>query len=144
MKDVIIINGINYQNVDIETCVEEIDNIDVTFTAACAVKDNDENTDSVVVFYVPLQRGKKAIKQQISKIKEHIFTTMGLKVKYVLPVSREDIPKTNIGKIQRSQLVIRFKNGNFSELIKEMDILLDNEEVIKPWFFRKTNIKKVG
>ncbi len=142
MKDVIIINGINYQNVDIETCVEEIDNIDVTFTAACAVKDNDENTDSVVVFYVPLQRGKKAIKQQISKIKEHIFTTMGLKVKYVLPVSREDIPKTNIGKIQRSQLVIRFKNGNFSELIKEMDILLDNEEVIKPWFFRKTNIKK--
>ena len=55
---------------------------------------------------------------------------MGLKVKYVLPVTREDIPKTNIGKIQRSQLVIRFKNGQFSDLIKEMEILLANDEVI--------------
>lgn len=144
MKDVIIINGINYQNVDIETCVEEIENIDVTFTAACAVQDNDDNTDNVAVFYVPIQRSKKILKQQISKIKEHIFTTMGFKVKYVLPVTREDIPKTNIGKIQRSQLVIRFKNGQFSDLIKEMDILLDNDEVIKPWFFRKKLVRKSG
>lgn len=141
MKDIIIVNGINYQNIDIETCVEEIENIDVTFTAACAIKVNGEYTDSVVVFYVPLESSKKALKRQIGKIKEYIFSTMGLKVKYVLPVERSDIPKTNIGKIQRSQLVKRFEEGIYNEKIKELDILLDNEEVLKPWFFTKEYVR---
>lgn len=148
MKDVIIVNGINYQNIDIETCVEEIEEVDVTFTAACAVKIDEDGTDSVIVFYVPTVKGEKELKNQISKIKAHVFSTIGLKVRYVLPVTKSDIPKTNIGKIQRSQLVQKFQHGLFDELVKKQDILSEQEDVIHQWFFKpsfvRSNLEKDG
>src|SRR5690625_3655798 len=141
MKDIIIVNGVNYQNDDIETCVEEIENVDVTYTAACAVQFNEDHTDSVVVMYVPLIKDQAEMEQQITNIKTHVFSSIGLNVSYVLPVTREDIPKTNIGKIQRSKLVQKVENGHFDEFIKKQDILSDREEVIHPWFFKSEWVK---
>ncbi|WP_121639835.1 non-ribosomal peptide synthetase [Virgibacillus sp. Bac330] len=141
MKDIIIVNGVNYQNVDIEACVEEIGDIDVTYTAACAVQFDGDHTDSVVVMYVSLLKDQADIEQQINNIKKHVFSTTGLNVSYVLPITREDIPKTNIGKIQRSQIVKRLKDGQYDELMNEQDIRSDQENVIQPWFFKSEWIK---
>ena len=141
VKDVIIVNGVNYQNVDIETCVEELDDVDVTFTAACAVRLDGDSTDSVAVFYVSLLEDQEQIKKQIDTIKSHVFATIGLKIRYVLPVTRKDIPKTNIGKIQRSQLVQKFQNGVFNELVKEQDSESSGDDLIHPCFFRPEWVK---
>lgn len=141
VKDVIIVNGINYQNVDIETCVEELEDIDVTFTAACAVRVDEDSTDSVAVFYVSLLENQEQIIKQIETIKAHVFASIGLKIRYVLPVTRKDIPKTNIGKIQRSQLVQKFQNGVFDELVKEQDSQFNGDDVIQPWFYSPEWVK---
>lgn len=142
IKDVIIINGINYQNVDIETCVEEIQGIDVSFTAAVAVKEDADDTDKLAIFFVPLDNDEDFIKDQIVKIKDHVQQVMSLNVDYIIPVNREIIPKTNIGKIQRSQLAKRFESGEFDEIISKFNVNKNSYDYIPQWFYEEGFCKK--
>ncbi len=62
---------------------------------------------------------------------------MGVNPDYLIPVNKEIIPKTAIGKIQRSQLSQRFNTGEFKPIIKQIDILLGNANTIPDWFYRQ-------
>ncbi|PNB46085.1 hypothetical protein C1X64_37250, partial [Pseudomonas sp. GW456-E7] len=42
---------------------------------------------------------------------------IGVTPEYLLPVQKEEIPKTAIGKIQRTQLKTSFENGEFDYLL---------------------------
>ncbi|NJO78292.1 MAG: AMP-binding protein [Cyanobacteria bacterium RM1_2_2] len=54
-KEVIIINGVNYYNHDIEAAVEALSGITVSFTAACAVRRLEDATDQLAIFSVPIR-----------------------------------------------------------------------------------------
>ncbi len=143
IKDVIIINGINYQNVDVETCVEEIEGIDVSYTAAVAIKEENDNTDKLAVFFVPVNDDDEFIKDKIYKITDHVRKVMDLNVDYVIPVKKDAIPKTNIGKIQRSQLVNRFAKGEFRDIISKYDGKKESG-LVQQWFYEDTFSKKIS
>ena len=58
----------------------------------------------------------------------------GVKPDYLIPLARQQIPKTAIGKIQRKELVRRFEDGEFDQIVRSVDFLLENESTPPNWF----------
>jgi len=135
-KDTIIINGINYYSHEIEGVIEEIKGVSISFTAAIAARDGGD-TDRLVIFFSPLAKDETAIVKLMQAIRERILQSSGIYPDYVIPVKSATLPKTAIGKIQRSLLKQQFEDGQFKAIIKKFDILEANSNTIPDWFFRK-------
>lgn len=137
-KETIIINGANYYNHEIEAVVEELEEVDVSYTAACAVRDAKGNTDKLAIFFSASDVDEKHLIELIKQIRQIVVAKVGANPDYLIPVEKEVIPKTAIGKIQRSQLSKLFENGEFNSTIKKLDILLRNANTLPDWFYRQT------
>jgi acyl-CoA synthetase (AMP-forming)/AMP-acid ligase II/aryl carrier-like protein len=111
-KDVIIVNGVNYYSHEIEAAAEEVDGVDVSYVAACAVRESGSATDEVAIFFsarVPAERHAALARD----IRAAVRRKTGVSPRHLVAVRREDIPKTSIGKIQRAELRQRFERGEF-------------------------------
>ncbi|MBT2575230.1 amino acid adenylation domain-containing protein [Bacillus sp. ISL-51] len=119
-KDAIIINGVNFYSHAIESAVEELPEIETSFTAACAVRPNQSTTDKLAIFFVTsVQLDDNRMAKLLQTIHQHVTQKVGVTPDYLLPVAKEDIPKTAIGKIQRTQLKTSFEQGQFDSLHKK-------------------------
>lgn len=112
-KDCIIINGVNLYSHEVEAIVETLDGVAVSYTAACAHRPAGADTDEMVVFFVPAEHTPVLALGQ--RIRAEITRRLGVSPRHLVPVTRDEIPKTAIGKIQRAQLQHRFKAGDFSQ-----------------------------
>ncbi|HTB81379.1 MAG TPA: SDR family NAD(P)-dependent oxidoreductase [Opitutaceae bacterium] len=112
-KDVIIINGVNFYSHEIESVVEEIDGVEVSFTAACAIRLPAENTDRVAVFFCPTTAAEGRLPELVRTIRSTVSRKEGVAPDFIVPLTKDDIPKTAIGKIQRAQLKKQFESGDF-------------------------------
>ncbi len=135
-KDVIIINGNNCYSHEIEAVVEEIEGIEISYTAACGIRKTGANTDSVAIFFHTFIQDDDRLKELLKQIQKNVAGKIGVVPSYLIPVEKQAIPKTSIGKIQRSQLVERFTAGEFEEIVKKIDILLGNDRTLPDWFYR--------
>ncbi|GAF07307.1 long-chain-fatty-acid-CoA ligase [Paenibacillus pini JCM 16418] len=121
-KDAIIINGVNYYSYAIESAVEELADIETSYTAACAIRTLEDTTDQLAIFFVPSRSlDEIQMTQLLQAIRSHVAKTVGIVPEYVLPLERDSIPKTPIGKIQRPQLRKAFENGEFSGLQESLE-----------------------
>ncbi|MEO1005228.1 MAG: beta-ketoacyl synthase N-terminal-like domain-containing protein, partial [Cyanobacteria bacterium J06638_38] len=127
-KDVIIINGINYFNHEIETVVEAIPGISISYTAACGVKDRYQQ-EQIAIFFHSTEQESESLYQLVKQIRKGVFEQLGVTPTYIIPVTKETIPKTAIGKIQRSQLSQRFAAGEFDTIISEIEKLIDQRDL---------------
>ena len=113
-KDVIILNGVNYYSHEIESVVEEVEGAEVSFTAACGVRQAEEASEQLAIFFNPHEDLNQAEVVEVAKqIRTQVVNRIGVSPTYVVPLAQADIPKTAIGKIQRSQLRDRFNQGDF-------------------------------
>ncbi|WP_414514556.1 SDR family NAD(P)-dependent oxidoreductase [Nostoc sp. PCC 9305] len=135
-KDVIIINGLNYYSHEIEAVVEEIESVVVSYTAAVAVHDG-ETSEQLAIFFHAGDANEMQISTLMQTIRQKIVQRCGINPSYVIPVEKAVIPKTAIGKIQRSQLVKRFESGEFKPILRQFDILSGNTNTIPDWFYRR-------
>jgi len=126
-KDTIIINGVNYYNHDLETIVESISGVNVSFTAACSVRDNNQQ-EQIAIFFNTEEKADK-LRELINNIRGNIFTKIGVSPTYIIPVTQKSIPKTAIGKIMRSQLSQRFNAGEFNSIVAEVEALFDRRNL---------------
>ncbi|MEO1376185.1 MAG: AMP-binding protein [Cyanobacteria bacterium J06635_10] len=117
-KDVIIICGNNYYSHDIEAAVEEVEGVEVTYSAACTVRESESNTDKLAVFLNTDHLNKNYLKILMNKIRKTVVQRIGVSPDYLIPVAKETIPKTAIGKIQRQELRKRFEAGEFNSILK--------------------------
>ena len=131
-KEGIIVAGANYSSAEIESVVESIDGVAVSFTAAAAVRGPDDVDERLAVF-VAMKDGADW-KSVVRKIRETVVERVGIQPEYVVPVSRRDIPKTGIGKIQRRQLVKRFEAGEFAAAVKRADLTATSGRTIPDSF----------
>jgi amino acid adenylation domain-containing protein len=136
-KDVIIINGLNYYCHEIEAAVEEVDGVEISYTAACPVRVNASNTDKLAIFFNSQVADDQTLINLLKEIRTQVVNKIGINPDYLIPVDKEIIPKTAIGKIQRSQLSQRFHIGEFKPILKRIDILLGNSHTIPNWFYRQ-------
>ncbi|MFE9835313.1 amino acid adenylation domain-containing protein [Streptomyces sp. NPDC005551] len=134
-KDVIIVNGVNHYSHEIEACVEELPSVVRSFTAACAVRsDPSATTDELALFFhlAPGQDPAAALREIGGKVTREI----GVSPAFLVPVPAEAIPKTEIGKIQRTKLRKSFEAGEFDAAVRESQVLLGTAETLPDWFLR--------
>lgn len=136
-KDIIIIRGINYYAHEIESVVEEVKGVQVSFTAACAVRSADSDTDKLAIFFSPSSSDENHLAELIKEIRTKVVREVGVNPEYLIPVTQEEIPKTEIGKIQRLQLKRRFELGEFAAHLKRLDLLMGNANTLPDWFYRR-------
>ncbi|MFJ6135517.1 amino acid adenylation domain-containing protein [Kitasatospora sp. NPDC092286] len=139
-KDVIIVNGVNHAGPEIEAAVEELDCVERSFTAACAVRGRDAARpggagDELAVFLVPREGADPA--ETVRRVRGRITRQAGIAPAYVVPVEPGRIPKTEIGKIQRTRLAQDFQAGAFDADLTRVDLLLGNERTVPDRFFRR-------
>lgn len=131
-KDVIIINGANFYSHEIESVVEELDNIDVTYTAACGVNLPGYESEQLVIFIVP--KSGSDLTELIKNVRLAVAKKIGINPAIIIPVTSNDIPKTAIGKIQRSLLKNKLEQGEYDNIIDSIESqrkLLKGNEFVK-------------
>ncbi|WP_280721380.1 non-ribosomal peptide synthetase [Kitasatospora sp. MAA4] len=134
-KDVIIVNGVNHHSHEIESCVEELPFVVRSFTAACAVRsDPTASTDELALFF-HLEPGQD-LAQALRAIRGKVTREIGVSPAHLVAVEAATIPKTEIGKIQRTQLRKRFEAGEFDEAARACELLLDSAASVPDWFLR--------
>lgn len=134
VSDIIIINGINYAGQEIESVLEQLDGVDVSFTAACAVRRPGDDTDLLAIFFHACSDDASALRPVLDHMQARLLDTFGLRADFLVPVARERIPKTSLGKIQRSALRKDLLAGSFDEELRRVDLLLGNERTLPAWF----------
>ncbi len=137
-KDIIIINGANFYSHEIESVVEELEAVNVSYTAACAVQCGTEAGDQLAVFFNTDLLDNDQLLDLIRQIRRVLTSRIGVTPAYVLPLNKEQIPKTEIGKIQLAKLSQSFKKGDFDSLIKRLDLLEGNDKTLPNWFYQRT------
>ncbi|MBK1987687.1 SDR family NAD(P)-dependent oxidoreductase [Sphaerospermopsis aphanizomenoides BCCUSP55] len=140
-KEVIIINGANYYCYEIEDIVNSIAGVAPTYAGACAFSNQQTGTEGLAIFFSPEQTDSQLNLEVIQAIRREVTSQLGIAPYYVIPVERQEFPKTTSGKIQRSQLRKKLESGDFSSLIQEIDIKL-GKNTIPDWFYQKVWCQK--
>ncbi|SDH96036.1 Acyl-CoA synthetase (AMP-forming)/AMP-acid ligase II [Sinosporangium album] len=133
-KDVIIVNGVNYYCHDIEAAVEELPDVARSYTAACAVRLPGGTTDRLAVFFHAEPGADPA--DVLRRVRGAVLARVGVNVDHLVPVEKADIPKTDLGKIQRARLRGRFEDGGFDAAAHRAEALLGGAGTLPDWFHR--------
>jgi len=135
-KDVVVINSIKYYSHAIESAVEDIDGVVTSFTAACPVRDADHDTDRLAIFFQPTSFERAFLGDLLTRIRAGIASGVGVRPDFLIPVEAERIPKTSLGKIQRSELATKLREGAFDDALRLSD-LATGAHTVPHWFYRK-------
>ncbi|MFX0112415.1 amino acid adenylation domain-containing protein [Bacillus pumilus] len=141
-KDIIVINGANYLNYEIEAVVEEVDGVEVTFAAAYGIYNPESSNDTLAVFFVTQKDSLEEQITMIQQIREAIIRKIGIEPDHIIPVKKDQFPKTESGKIQRAQLGAALKEGIFRDIERALDLASENEQTLPDWFFKRTWAKE--
>lgn len=142
VKDVIIVNGINYYSHELEKSVDDVEGVSPTWSAVCAVRPHGVDTDRVAVFFHTDTEDDEDLAELLRDVRRSVARTSGLTPHYVIPVEMDDIPRTGIGKIQRPLLRARFESGGFEAELRRVEVLLGGRNTMPPWFYRPTWIRR--
>ncbi|NEO09751.1 SDR family oxidoreductase [Moorena sp. SIO3I8] len=136
-KDVIIINGLNHYSYEIEAVVEQVEGVIPSYTAACGIRQPSKDTDQLVIFFHTDWSEDDQLTPLLQDISTEVVSKLGVSPSYLIPLPKQAIPKSSIGKILRSQLKEQFNAGEFDPILKKVDCLLGNENTLPDWFYRK-------
>jgi acyl-CoA synthetase (AMP-forming)/AMP-acid ligase II len=136
-KEMIIVRGANFYCYEIEDVVNALEGVEPTFVAACAVDDVSKGTEGLAIFFVPTPAAVGSLPPLVKKIRAQVTANLGISPAYVIPVRKEEFPKTTSGKIQRTQLKKALLAGQYRDTLKRLDVLLGNANTVPSWFFRK-------
>lgn len=136
-KEVIIINGANFANAEIEAVAEQVPGVAVSFTAACPVRMPGSQAEELAIFFCLAETGGNTLPVVLPALREALLKTLGLMPAYLVPLEREDVPKTAIGKIQRKPLARRLESGELDAVLKQVDIVLRNNRTLPDWIYQR-------
>ncbi len=125
-KELIFANGENCYPHDIEAIAEGGTGVELGKLVVAGARRDNADEDELLVFL--LHRGSLAdFIPLANRVRRRITEQTALQVGHVLPV--KNIPKTTSGKIQRGLLVRAYEEGQFDEVMKELDAMrLDHHD----------------
>ncbi|MGW5617196.1 amino acid adenylation domain-containing protein [Streptomyces sp. NPDC003877] len=136
-KDVIIVNGVNHYSHEIEACVEELPYAERSFTAAVAVRtDPSSPTDELALFLHLTPEAAADPAAALREIAGKVTREIGVSPAFLVPVAQDAVPKTEIGKIQRTKLRKSFEAGDFDDEVRRTQMLLGTAATVPDWFLR--------
>jgi myxalamid-type polyketide synthase MxaB len=121
----IIVNGVNLSNSEIEAAAEQVDGVTPSYAAACAVfAPGSDRLKLALFFHAEAAHDDHLLVGLIKQIQSHLTRRVSIKPHFYIPVEKEVIPKTAIGKIQHKRLIQAFQAGQFEETIQRIDALM--------------------
>jgi acyl-CoA synthetase (AMP-forming)/AMP-acid ligase II/thioesterase domain-containing protein len=128
-KDSVIVNGVNYYSHDLETALGRLDGVRPGLVAAVPIRPAGGDTEQLAVFFATDldDHGETALHRLMIAVRNGAILHWGFRPSVVLPVPAADIPKTSLGKIQRSQLSQRLENGDFAARKSFVDGLIQRQ-----------------
>jgi acyl-CoA synthetase (AMP-forming)/AMP-acid ligase II/thioesterase domain-containing protein len=118
-KEVLIINGQNYSSFDLEYAVERaVTGLTSGYTATFSVwlDDSDAETEDLVVLFNPENESfenKAALRELTEKVTDAATNFCGKRPAIVIPLPKDCLPKSSIGKLSRNQLKQSLLQGSF-------------------------------
>lgn len=133
-KEIVIVNGLKHSCLEIEKCLEEIPEI-LTGTVGCtAIANPETHEDEICIFYG--EKGAARGEDLKEKVARQLLKHFGVGYRYLVPVKGEDIPRTSIGKIEKSKLVQGLQEGRLASIAGEQ------EDGVPPWFAKGELVRK--
>ena len=121
-KDIIFSNGQNYYPHDIETVALQLQELELGKVVAYGLRQPNAESDELLIFILYRADVNDFI-GIVRDVMHHINEQIGLEVAHVIPVNR--IPKTTSGKLQRRILGDAYLNGEYDEVIAQIQAQLD-------------------
>jgi acyl-CoA synthetase (AMP-forming)/AMP-acid ligase II/thioesterase domain-containing protein len=132
-KEVLIINGQNYSSFDLEYAVERaVTGLTSGYTATFSVwlDDTDAETEDLVVLFNPENEAfedKAALRVLTEKVTDAATNFCGKRPAIVIPLPKDCLPKSSIGKLSRNQLKQSLLQGSFDAFkLDDQGLKLDN------------------
>ncbi|MFP2957029.1 SDR family NAD(P)-dependent oxidoreductase [Myxococcus sp. 1LA] len=119
-KEVLILHGNNVYPQDIEEVVESVPGVLPSYTVACPTRSGAAQTDELTVCFVPTPDAPP-LAELLRSIREKVGRVLGFHVAHLLPLARQQVPRTELGKRGRTELRRRFEAG---ELVAEHHLAL--------------------
>jgi len=119
-KDIIFAHGQNYYPHDLENIALQHKQIELGKIVTYGIRKDKEQRDELIIFILFRKdiEGFAILAREVAKI---INEQTGLEADHVIPVKR--IPKTTSGKVQRRLLGDEYINGEFDEIISQLNTL---------------------
>jgi acyl-CoA synthetase (AMP-forming)/AMP-acid ligase II/aryl carrier-like protein len=120
-KDLVIVNGQNHYPHDLERLAEQVTGIEANRVAAASVRALAADAEELALFVI--HRGDlDDFVPKVFELRRKILQHTGLQATHVVPVKQ--IPKTSSGKLQRYALARAFEQGEFEDVLAELEPLL--------------------
>jgi acyl-CoA synthetase (AMP-forming)/AMP-acid ligase II/acyl carrier protein len=116
-KEIIFINGQNYYPHDLETIVQNVDQLDLGKVVITGTRAENSDVDDLLVFVLYKGEIEGFVKLSI-ELTRTLNEKAGVEVTRVIPVKR--IPKTTSGKVQRNLLEEQYRQGSFSQVLETL------------------------
>ncbi|WP_447035403.1 alpha/beta fold hydrolase [Streptomyces sp. DSM 118878] len=115
-KDSIIVNGVNYYSHDLETVLDELGEIRRGQVAAFPIRPEGADSEQLAVAFAPAGdlTDDTAVYQAIVAIRSSTVMHWGFRPQLILPVTEAEIPRGNLGKVQRSRLRTAVEDGSLA------------------------------
>ncbi len=140
-KDLVIIRGANHLASDIESLVEQVEGVEPGSVAATAYRDSAGDTDRMALFFVSDGSGPGSLRPTVARIRTKLLQEIGLYADTVVPLAKEELPRTAKGTVQRARLRTALDEGAFADRLREFDGGDQGEDepqgALPPWFFEK-------
>ena len=115
--EMVVINGANYPAHELEAVAGQVPGVLATYVAVGAVPDPAGGTDLLTVFFTPAAAAAGGdVAETAAGIRSALSRQAGLAARQVVPVPRDQFPKTASGKIQRNELLAALQAGRLAPL----------------------------
>lgn len=116
-KEVMNINGVKYLPHELETAIDEayITGATLSYTICLSLRPKDSATERIHVFYLPAYL-QEDIKARVETL-DAIISTVMLQTRtrpYVLPLDKQALQKSTLGKISRAKVATAFERGDYA------------------------------
>ncbi|MGN9809376.1 AMP-binding protein [Micromonospora sp. BQ11] len=101
--DIVDVDGVSYHSHEIEAAVEEMPFVEPSYTVVCA---DDTAPTAELVIFLHLRPGTDHHVAERT-VHDHVAARFGTRRTRVVPVGRDEVPKTGIGKLKRTQMLQR-------------------------------------
>ena len=142
-KEVIIINGNNFSSFELEHAIEsrEIRGLTTSYTATFSSWDPNGDSESVVVLFNPTEEAMLTggLQDTVHAINMAVIAFCSKPALAIIPLPKERMPKSTIGKLSRRQLKQSFEAGLFDQYRMQTKPLPAQEMVTKELTGSQTN-----
>lgn len=119
-KETVIVNGVKYSPNELETALEDaaIPGVTPSYTIVFAHRPQGSATEGICVIYLPTfdAEDEKAYTETSDAIAKVSVDFCGVRPYEILPVEKENLPKSSLGKISRVKVRTDYETGVFSDL----------------------------